>query len=295
MKQCTYDEKRNISLPICVEQHEKLECSDFPIFRLILITSGTGIANLNNKRSMMMTPVVYCLNEKDSFFFEQPQGLMAKIIYFDTVTVNNVLTVENLNDKDHIYSESEYRDYCLLLPFIDRIEKELCKINIDILTSLKLDEFIKNLDNELTTHSNDFWRCRSRAIFLQILFLLQSLGTENQASNKFEIYNDSDIAKKLLLYLHTHYDQKLTLKQLSEEFHINRTTLSEEFEKTTKLPVINYLIKLRVYMASIMIRNTDLPVSEIMYKTGFNDITHFGRMFRKHTGCSPSEYRARAR
>ena len=91
--------------------------------------------------------------------------------------------------------------------------------------------------------------------------------------------------------MHTHYDKKLTLKDLTDQFHINRTTLSEEFQKATKMSVMEYLIKLRVYMASVMIKNTELPITEIMYRTGFNDNSHFGRMFKKHTGSSPSAYR----
>jgi len=57
------------------------------------------------------------------------------------------------------------------------------------------------------------------------------------------------------------------------------------------MSTMEYLIRLRVKMAAIILRDTDLPISEIAYRVGFNDITHFGRMFRKRVGYSPSEYR----
>jgi AraC-like DNA-binding protein len=78
---------------------------------------------------------------------------------------------------------------------------------------------------------------------------------------------------------------------MKEKFHINRTTLADKFTKSTGMSVMDYLIRLRVKMAAIMLRDTMLSVSEISYRVGFNDITHFGRTFRKHMGYSPSEYR----
>jgi AraC-like DNA-binding protein len=40
-----------------------------------------------------------------------------------------------------------------------------------------------------------------------------------------------------------------------------------------------------------MLRDTLLPVSEIMYRTGFNEANHFSRTFKKYMSCAPSDYR----
>jgi YesN/AraC family two-component response regulator len=44
-------------------------------------------------------------------------------------------------------------------------------------------------------------------------------------------------------------------------------------------------------MASIMLRETMLPISEILNRVGINDNVHFSRMFKKHMGYTPSGYR----
>ena len=80
---------------------------------------------------------------------------------------------------------------------------------------------------------------------------------------------------------------------MAQRFHTNRTTLTERFGLVTGQPVLSYLIRLRVRLASLMLRDTMLPVSEVMTRVGFTDSTHFGRTFRKHLGCTPSEYRTR--
>lgn len=300
MKLSTFDEKRNISLPIYFEDDERFVTEDISAYKLILVSGGTAIVELNKRKIVVMAPTVICLNDKDAFNVVEHHDLKARAVYFDPILVNDILTIENINnvltienienDKCEI-SQSEYRDYCLLLPFLNRSNESIGLINIDMLTAQRIGEFMNSLELELTALSNDFWRCRSRSFLLEILFFLQYIWTDNEAESKFEIYYDSNTVKKVLLYLHANYERKLTLKQLTEVFHVNRTTLTEEFHKATNSSVIDYLIKLRVRMASIMIRNTDLPINEIMYRNGFHDNTHFGRMFKKHTGYSPSQYR----
>ncbi len=54
---------------------------------------------------------------------------------------------------------------------------------------------------------------------------------------------------------------------------------------------MTYLTQLRIRLAALMLRDTKLPISEVMWRVGFRDGTHFGRTFRKHTAQSPSEYR----
>ncbi len=291
MKLFTYDPSREAALSIYYEKNETLLYKDTEAFQFILITDGTAIIELNGKKRVIMAPTILCLNEKDQLNLLELENLKGQGLYFDPIIVNNVLTISNLRDENVERSDSEHRDYFLMLPFIERTEEETGIIQLDQLAAQKLLKLISAVEREVTECSNNFWRCRTRSIFMEILFFIQYLWTDKESKNQFELYEASELSKKILMYLHTHYDKKLTLTQLTEEFHMNRTTLSEEFQKATHTSVMEYLIKLRIYMASTMIRNTELPINEIMYRTGFNDNTHFGRTFKKHTGCSPTEYR----
>jgi AraC family L-rhamnose operon regulatory protein RhaS len=97
--------------------------------------------------------------------------------------------------------------------------------------------------------------------------------------------------KNILAYLHNNYMDKITLDQLASIFTTNRTTLNNEFLKATKVSIIDYLITLRINLAAAMLRDTLLPISEIMERVGFHDSSHFWRTFKKHTSLSPKEYR----
>lgn len=285
------DEKRKIGLPLYLEKNEDFTRSNHSMFRLIFIYEGTGILKMNDNRILFMAPTVICLNEKDILLVEQFHNVKAKTIYFDPVVVNNIFTKEKLRGNPEQLSQTEYADYCLLSPFLMDADRVGEIIQVGLTAEKRIMGFIERLGNELDTLDNNFWRCRSRSIIYEILSFLQYLYTEMEIDNNYKILENESEIDKVVLYIHANYDQKITLNHLTELFHINRTTLSEEFTKATGLSVIDYLIKLRIKIASILISQTAIPISEIQYRTGFNDSTHFGKMFRKHTGFSPSQYR----
>lgn len=285
------DEKRKIGLPLYLEKNEDFTCSTHSMFRFIFIYEGTGILKMNEKRILFMAPTVLCLHEQDTLTVEQFHNVKAKTIFFDPVVINNIFTLEKLRGDPKDLSQTEFADYCLLSPFLIGPYRIGEIIQIGMTAEKRIMEFLERLGNELVTLDNNFWRCRSRSILYEILSFLQYLYTEMEIDNNYKVLESESEIDKVILYIHANYEQKITLSHLTELFHINRTTLSEEFAKVTGVSVIDYLIRLRIKIASIILSQTSIPISEILYRTGFNDSTHFGKMFRKYTGFSPSQYR----
>lgn len=285
------DEKRKIGLPLYLEKNEDFTCSTHSMFRFIFIYEGTGILKMNEKRILFMAPTVLCLHEQDTLTVEQFHNVKAKTIFFDPVVINNIFTLEKLRGDPKDLSQTEFADYCLLSPFLIGNYRIGEIIQIGMTAEKRIMDFLERLGNELVTLDNNFWRCRSRSILYEILSFLQYLYTEMEIDNNYKVLESESEIDNVILYIHANYEQKITLSHLTELFHINRTTLSEEFAKVTGVSVIDYLIRLRIKIASIILSQTSIPISEILYRTGFNDSTHFGKMFRKYTGFSPSQYR----
>lgn len=84
----------------------------------------------------------------------------------------------------------------------------------------------------------------------------------------------------------------LSLQQASEELEINPAYLSREFSRYfDNLSFGDYMRKLRIEKACVLIETTDHSLTEIAYLTGFSDQSHFNRIFKKHTGLSSSAYK----
>ena len=84
----------------------------------------------------------------------------------------------------------------------------------------------------------------------------------------------------------------LSLQQASQELEINPAYLSREFSKYfDNLSFGDYMRKLRVEKAIQLMANGSYSMTEIAYLTGFSDQSHFNRIFKKHTGQNPLDYK----
>ncbi|WP_278021648.1 chromate resistance protein ChrB domain-containing protein [Flavobacterium ginsengisoli] len=82
------------------------------------------------------------------------------------------------------------------------------------------------------------------------------------------------------------------LKKISNELNLNPSYLSREFSKHFEdLNFGEYVRKLRIEKAIILIENSSHTLTEIAYMTGFSDQSHFTRIFKLYTGKNPSSYR----
>jgi AraC-like DNA-binding protein len=92
-------------------------------------------------------------------------------------------------------------------------------------------------------------------------------------------------------YLERTYLQRHTLNSLAAMAHLEPTYFSRRFSALTGIPVTEYLARLRIRYAITQLNGTDRPVTEIAESSGFRDLSHFGRTFRRYTGTTPREYR----
>jgi len=90
-------------------------------------------------------------------------------------------------------------------------------------------------------------------------------------------------------------NMSLSLQQASDELEINPAYLSREFSKYfDNLSFGDYIRKMRIEKAMLLMETTTYSLTEIAYLTGFSDQSHFNRIFKKQTGQTPSAYRKNA-
>jgi AraC-like DNA-binding protein len=99
-------------------------------------------------------------------------------------------------------------------------------------------------------------------------------------------------AQELKDLIQDHIDENITLKEISKDLDINPSYLSREFSKHfDNLSFGEYIRKQRIEKAKELITSFTYSLTDIAYLTGFSDQSHFTRIFKQHTGESPSEYR----
>ena len=96
---------------------------------------------------------------------------------------------------------------------------------------------------------------------------------------------------EVINYIHTHYQEDITLDSLAQRFYVSPYYLCREFKKYTNSTIIQYLNVTRIMNAQRKFMETDRNITEISKATGFSNITHFNRVFKSVTGMTPSGYR----
>lgn len=109
--------------------------------------------------------------------------------------------------------------------------------------------------------------------------------------------NDSAVARadslgSAILYLHSHFDEAVTLDRLAEITHLSRSYFSELFKQSTGSTFKGYLINLRLRNACRLLANTDMSVTDVCYESGFQSFSNFMRTFKTQYGMTPLAFRS---
>lgn len=99
------------------------------------------------------------------------------------------------------------------------------------------------------------------------------------------------LVKDVLVYLNNNYCEKITLEQLAKKFRASVSYICHEFTREYHISPINYVIQRRITEAKFALTNTEHGLNEIAWRVGYENVDHFAKLFMRHVGCSPSDYR----
>lgn len=92
-------------------------------------------------------------------------------------------------------------------------------------------------------------------------------------------------------YFHEHYREELNIESYIESNGFGMSSFFRKFKHYTGVTPLQYLINIRLSNAKKLLETTDHSVSEIASLTGYDNALYFSRLFHKHIGMSPREYK----
>lgn len=169
------------------------------------------------------------------------------------------------------------------LKHIFKIDKEIYKSFKNIFKELELEQ--KNKDT--------FWQETSAYMISKILITL-TRNDETLSKMQSQYGYDNQISK-LQLYINENYYKDINLKELSNSFYTSISTISRKFKDYTGFSIKNYIIITRMQKAKSLLLFSDKDIQEISNEVGYENPSHFSRIFKKYNDINPLKYRKIAR
>jgi DNA-binding response OmpR family regulator len=103
------------------------------------------------------------------------------------------------------------------------------------------------------------------------------------------------LVRKAMAYIHQHYPEPISLKQVARSVGVSKEYLARCFHQETRVTLVTYLNRYRIGQAKARLETGEKNLTEIALAVGFSSGPYFSRVFRQEVGMPPSEYRQAGR
>ncbi len=115
--------------------------------------------------------------------------------------------------------------------------------------------------------------------------------TSSFLKNSPQNYHDDENIIEIQEWMHSCYNEEITLEVISKKFDISIRSLNRRFKQAAGKSPIQYLQQVRMENAQELLKTSNLSVAEVAYSVGYPDNSYFSALFRKAVGMLPKEYR----
>ena len=105
------------------------------------------------------------------------------------------------------------------------------------------------------------------------------------------IREDTKSGKELLRFLHTHCADRITVSELAAHAGVSEKECIRSFKAMFHQTPMDYLSRYRVGQAMRLLREGELPVTQIAFQCGFQSSAYFTKVFRQQQGVTPTQFR----
>ena len=163
-------------------------------------------------------------------------------------------------------------------------------ISLEVLSILCRYQLTKQVDERLPVeklvsyNSHASWKAA-------VEYLTQVAVLSSQLRGKYLENATGKIIHEVNEYINAHLDDDLSLSRLADLFHYNPAYFSRVYKDTTGENIKRYISGARLERAKLLLKDTNLRITEVAQQVGFDHPANFGRFFKDGTGITPQTYR----
>lgn len=161
-------------------------------------------------------------------------------------------------------------------------------ISAETVKTFGLDIIMEDIHQIMASDEND----RELLALCKIVELMCRI---NKIVNPESVYENLNIdsntmINKVIKYLNLHFKEDIDCQKIADDFHLSKCHLSRLFKSYVGVSVWEYVIKRRIIFFNDLIRENN-SIEEACFNSGFNNYSNFYRLYKKHTGITPMEFK----
>lgn len=186
--------------------------------------------------------------------------------------VRNYFQKKSLPQKDMLYLLNNFREDFLqmVLSVLQQKGIQAHQISCDNISTMLYDNAIYSVNDMITWVG---------------YIVTNSIESANIAEKTLTIVD------KAIDFIKSHIDEDLKREDVANYVYLNPDYLTRIFKKRVGVSITEYIFNERMNMAKAMLESTDMPICAIALKVGYTNFSHFAKMFRKHAGMNPADFR----
>lgn len=246
-------------------------------FELIYIVDGTGVQSVNKNKFTYRKGNLFLITPQDTYSFEITTPTQFFFLRFTEYYINTKSTKDKdaVQRMEYILQNASHRPGCILKNKADK----------PLIASL-VESIIRENTNQQLYYSK---------IIEQIVNTIITIVARNIALKlpKNIKENTGEVVLDLLHYIQQNIFEPKNLKagKLSKHFGISLHYLGRYFKKQTGETMQQYISNYKLRLIETRLLYSDMRINEIAYELNFTDESHLNKIFKKHKGLSPSEFR----
>lgn len=264
MKTTIFEKKYQINNEFGITVEKRTLKKDFKththdFFEIELITSGEALHTVNGYTYKITAGDIYLLQPSDFHSIKTEKPLEYYNIRFTEQAVSAYMLYELTQQESTTFFKLSFKDRNAI--------ESILKLGLNMPNDEWSGNYIKNL-------------CEC----VMITILRKRKITPHTPHSHKSIY-------KTILYINRNFRSDISLDRLADEALLSKNYFCSQFKKIFGINVIDYINTVRISYAENMLKSTDIPITNICFNSGFGSYPVFYRMFKKHTGYTPSQFR----
>ncbi len=259
---------------ICDYRNEEIHDHDF--VEIVYIIEGDSRHYINGEEFSVKAGDLLFINFGCTHSFSLDDkfvayNLMIRVDYF----------TKNMIKNDNLF-------YMLALTSFEKIQRELNDksplVSFDYSQRDEMFNLFRNIEMEL--EKDELGRSLVLDSYINIILCKVFRKIFVKDSDK-----DLLIPQDILDYINEHFNEKISLSDLSQRCFYNPAYFSRLFKKTFNMSFTDYIMDVRLKRCSELLKNSNYTIDRIIEECGFLDRNTFYERFKNKYGCTPSEYR----